>query len=51
MAANLSVEGIDQKSRDLGGDVGVVLKVPQNLVEELLSNVASGRIVLVRSAI
>jgi hypothetical protein len=51
VAANLSVEGIDQKSRDLGGDVGVVLKVPQNLVEELLSNVASGRIVLVRSAI
>jgi hypothetical protein len=51
VAANLDVESIDQKSRDLGGDIGVVLKVPQNLVIELLTNIASGRIVLVRSAI
>jgi hypothetical protein len=51
VASNLSIEGIDAKSRDLGGDVGIVLKVSQNSVQELLANIANSRIVLVRSAI
>jgi hypothetical protein len=47
----LSVESIDIKSRDLGGDIGVILKVPSKLTLDLLANIASGRIVMVRSAI
>lgn len=45
------VESIDVKSRDLGGDIGIVLKIPEPDVIYLLSSVNSSRIVVVRNAI
>lgn len=45
------VESIDVKSRDMGGDIGIVLKIPEPDVKYLLSSVNSSRIVVVRNAI
>ncbi|TSA22404.1 MAG: hypothetical protein D4R69_01100 [Actinomycetales bacterium] len=45
------VESIDIKSRDIGGDIGIVLKIPEPDVISLLSSINSSRIVVVRNAI
>ena len=45
------VESIDIKSRDMGGDIGIVLKIPEPDVISLLASVNSSRIVVVRNAI
>jgi hypothetical protein len=45
------VESIDIKSREMGGDIGIVLKIPEPDVVYLLSSVNSSRIVVVRNAV
>lgn len=45
------VESIDIKSRDMGGDIGIVIKIPETDVISLLSSVNSSRIVVVRNAL
>ncbi|CAB4692600.1 unannotated protein [freshwater metagenome] len=47
----VSVESIDQKSKDMGGEIGIVLKIPEFDVVNLLSALKDSRIVVVRSAI
>ena len=51
LAHGVSVESIDIKARDIGGDIGVVLKLPDSAVLNILGSVTGARIVLVRSAI
>ena len=47
----LSVESIDSKSREMGGAIGIVLKIPEPDVLKLLACLNSSRIVVVRSAL
>jgi hypothetical protein len=51
VAHNVVVENIDLKARDIGGDIGIVLKIPDSAVLEILTAVAAGRAVVVRNAI
>ena len=51
LAHGVSVESIDIKARDIGGDIGVVLKLPDSAVLNILGSITGARIVLVRSAI
>ncbi|MCX6450485.1 MAG: hypothetical protein NTZ31_02110 [Actinobacteria bacterium] len=51
LAHGVSVESIDIKARDIGGDIGVVLKLPDSAVLNILGSLTGARIVLVRSAI
>jgi hypothetical protein len=45
------VESIDLKSKDMGGDIGIVLKIPENDVIYLLASLNKSRIVIVRNEI
>jgi NifB/MoaA-like Fe-S oxidoreductase len=45
------IESIDLKSRDMGGDIGIVIKIPEDEVIYLLSTLNDSRIVVVRNAI
>ena len=45
------VESIDQKSKDMGGEIGIVLKIPEFEVMKLLAALNNSRVVVVRSAI
>lgn len=45
------IESIDLKSRDMGGDIGIVIKIPEDDVIYLLSTLNDSRIVVVRNAI
>ncbi len=45
------IESIDLKSRDMGGDIGIVVKIPESEVIYLLSTLNESRIVVVRNAI
>ncbi len=45
------VESIDIKSRDMGGDIGIVLKIPEPDVLTLLTTLNNSRILVVRDAI
>jgi hypothetical protein len=45
------VESIDIKSKDMGGDIGIVLKIPERDVIYLLSALNQSRIVVVRNEI
>jgi hypothetical protein len=45
------IESIDLKSRDMGGDIGIVIKIPEDEVMYLLSTLNDSRIVVVRNAI
>ena len=51
LAHGVCVESIDIKARDIGGDIGVVLKLPDSAVLNILGSLTGARIVLVRSAI
>lgn len=51
VAHNVIVENIDSKARDIGGDIGIVLKIPDGSVLGILTAVAAGRAVVVRNAI
>jgi len=51
ISAGVSVESIDIKSRDMGGDIGIVLKIPESDVINLLGNLNNSRIVVVRNAL
>jgi hypothetical protein len=48
VAAEVSIVSVDQKSKDLGGSVGVVLSLPNSGVTTLLAELPSHRIVLVK---
>lgn len=45
------VESIDIKARDMGGDIGIVVKIPEKEVIYLLTALNESRIVVVRNAI
>jgi hypothetical protein len=45
------VESIDLKSKDMGGDIGIVLKIPERDVIYLLEALNQSRIVVVRNEI
>lgn len=45
------VESIDIKSKDMGGDIGIVLKIPEREVIYLLAALNKSRIVVVRNEI
>ena len=45
------VESVDPKSKDMGGDIGIVLKIPENDVIYLLASLNKSRIVVVRNEI
>jgi hypothetical protein len=45
------VESIDQKSKDMGGEIGIVLKIPEFEVMKILAALNNSRVVVVRSAI
>lgn len=51
ISEGIAVESIDQKSKDMGGEIGLVLKIPEFDVMNLLSSLNDSRIVVVRSAI
>lgn len=48
VAAEVSIVSVDQKSKDLGGSVGVVLSLPNSGVISMLAEVPTHRIVLVK---
>jgi len=50
VGSGLRVESIDNKARDLGGAIGIVLALRENLVLPILAETANARIVVVRSA-
>jgi hypothetical protein len=50
IAHSVSVESIDIKARDIGGDVGIVLRIPDKSVLNILDAAAIARVVVVRSA-
>lgn len=51
ISEGVPVESIDQKSKDMGGEIGIVLKIPEFDVMNLLASLSNSRIVVVRSAI
>lgn len=51
ISEGVNVESIDLKSRDMGGDIGIVLKIPEANVIELLATLNNSRIVVVRNAL
>lgn len=51
ISVGVLVESIDIKSRDMGGDIGIVIKIPENDVIFLLNALNNSRIVVVRNAI
>jgi hypothetical protein len=51
ISIGVAVESIDLKSRDMGGDIGIVLKIPERDVIYLLSALNQSRIVVVRNEI
>jgi hypothetical protein len=50
IAHGISVESIDTKARDIGGDIGIVLRIPDKSVLNILDTISSARVVVVRSA-
>ncbi|MEI6866892.1 MAG: hypothetical protein WCK62_00180 [Actinomycetes bacterium] len=50
-ALGLTVEAIDQKSKDLGGDIGIVLSISKSSVLSVVRAIAYSRVVVVRDAI
>ncbi len=48
VAAEISIVSVDQKSKDLGGSVGVVVSLPNSEVESVLAQVPKHRMVLVK---
>jgi hypothetical protein len=51
ISAGVIIESIDIKSRDMGGDIGIVVKIPEKEVIYLLTALNESRIVVVRNAI
>ena len=51
ISIGVAVESIDLKSREMGGDIGIVLKIPERDVIYLLSALNQSRIVVVRNEI
>ena len=51
ISEGVDVESIDIKSKDMGGDIGIVLKIPESDVMSLLSTLNNSRIVVVRNAL
>jgi hypothetical protein len=51
IAIDVVVESIDLKSKEMGGEIGIVLKIPERDVIYLLSAINQSRIVVVRSEI
>lgn len=50
-ATKIAVESIDQKSKDLGGEIGIVLSVPTNEVLPIINDIENNRVLVVRNAI
>jgi hypothetical protein len=51
ISTDVLVESIDLKSKEMGGEIGIVLKIPERDVIYLLSAINQSRIVVVRSEI
>jgi hypothetical protein len=51
ISISVVVESIDLKSKDMGGDIGIVLKIPERDVIYLLEAINQSRIVVVRNEI
>ncbi|MEI6405955.1 MAG: SAF domain-containing protein [Actinomycetes bacterium] len=51
VARRLNVESIDQKTIDLGGEIGVVLSVSDTLVLPIINDIENSRVLVVRHAI
>ena len=51
ISTDVVVESIDLKSKEMGGEIGIVLKIPEQDVIYLLSAINQSRIVVVRSEI
>jgi hypothetical protein len=51
ISERVNVESIDLKSKDMGGDIGIVLKIPESDVINLLATLNNSRIVVVRNAL
>lgn len=51
ISTDVVVESIDLKSKEMGGEIGIVLKIPERDVIYLLSAINQSRIVVVRNEI
>ena len=51
ISISVVVESVDLKSKDMGGDIGIVLKIPERDVIYLLEALNQSRIVVVRNEI
>ena len=51
VARHLNIESIDQKTIDLGGEIGVVLSVSDTLVLPIINNIENSRVLVVRHAL
>jgi hypothetical protein len=51
VAHGVSVESIDIKARDIGGEIGIVLRISEKSVLSILDLTATARVVVVRSEI
>ncbi|MEI8065890.1 MAG: SAF domain-containing protein [Actinomycetes bacterium] len=48
--ANATIESVDQKSKDLGGDIGIVVAIPKSAMLQVVGAIASARVLVVRNA-
>ena len=51
VARHLNIESIDQKTIDLGGEIGVVLSVSDTLVLPIINDIENSRVLVVRHAL
>ncbi len=48
--ANATIESVDQKSKDMGGDIGIVVAIPKSAMLQVVEAIASARVLVVRNA-
>ena len=48
--ASAAVESVDQKSKDLGGDIGIVVAIPKSAMLQVVTAIAGARVLVVRNA-
>ena len=47
--SNATVESIDQKSKDLGGDIGIVVAIPKSSMAQVVRDIATAKVLVVRN--
>lgn len=46
---NATIESIDQKSKDLGGDIGIVVAIPKIAMPQVVTDISHSKVLVVRN--